>query len=224
MYDWTGDPGDRCGELDRGDPRQLVTVRRIDACEHHPAGRAGARSKLEHHGCVLRRRFGARRSDSRARSRIVRCVGPGRPAAVALILAVLLVIAAAIETGWLRIPIPSLARQVNEDWLDQYRGWVIGFGFGYQLGLAAVVYITTASLWVVFIAEFLTFSPIGGLALGALFGFVRSIPIFATRRVRSTQELRRAHTTMHRLGPVAERTLSTACGVAAVVLVVTVIV
>ncbi len=146
------------------------------------------------------------------------------PAAVALILAVLLVIAAAIETGWLRIPIPSLARQVNEDWLDQYRGWVIGFGFGYQLGLAAVVYITTASLWVVFIAEFLTFSPIGGLALGALFGFVRSIPIFATRRVRSTQELRRAHTTMHRLGPVAERTLSTACGVAAVVLVVTVIV
>ncbi len=146
------------------------------------------------------------------------------PAGVALILAVLLVIAAAIETGWLRIPIPSLARQVNEDWLDQYRGWVIGFGFGYQLGLAAVVYITTASLWVVFIAEFMTFSPIGGLALGALFGFVRSIPIFATRRVRSTQELRRAHTTMHRLGPVAERTLSTACGVAAVVLVVTVIV
>lgn len=145
------------------------------------------------------------------------------PTTVALVLATLLVLAAAIEAGWLPMRIPSLARQVNEDWLDHYRGWVIGFGFGYQLGLAVVVYITTASLWVVFIAEFLTFSPIGGLALGALFGLIRSIPIFATRRVRSPQELRRAHSTMHQLAPVAERTLTTVCGLAAAVLLVTVI-
>jgi hypothetical protein len=143
---------------------------------------------------------------------------------VALLLATLLTFAAAIEAGWLRMPIPSLARQVNEDWLDRYRGWVIGFGFGYQLGLAVVVYITTASLWVVFIAEILTFSPMGGLALGALFGLIRSLPIFATRRVRSPQELRQAHRTMNRMAPIAERTLTAACGVAAVFLVVMVIV
>jgi hypothetical protein len=145
------------------------------------------------------------------------------PAAVALVLAALLMLAAAIEAGWLPVRIPSVARQVNEDWLDRYRGWVIGFGFGYQLGFAAVVYITTASLWVVFIAEFLTFSPVGGMALGALFGLIRSVPIFATRRVRSPQELRRAHTTMHRLAPVAQRTLSAVCGVAAAFLIVTVV-
>ncbi len=146
------------------------------------------------------------------------------PAAVAILLAALLALAAGIEAGWLRIRIPSLARQVNEDWLDQYRGWVIGFGFGYQLGLAVVVYVTTASLWVVFLAELLTFSPVGGLALGALFGLIRSLPILATRRVRSPQELRRAHTTMHRLAPVVERSLTAVCGAAAAVLIVTVVV
>src|SRR5947208_4624703 len=30
-------------------------------------------------------------------------------------------------------PIPSWRRQVNEDWLGRYRGWVYGFGFGAQL-------------------------------------------------------------------------------------------
>ena len=148
-----------------------------------------------------------------------------RPSATmtTLVLATLLALAAASEAGRMRVPVPSLSRQVNEDWLDQYRGWVIGFGFGYQLGLAVVVYITTASLWVVFIAEFLTFSPVGGLALGSLFGLIRSIPIFATRRVRSSEELRRAHRTMQRLAPIAERSLTTVCTVAAIVLVVTVV-
>lgn len=148
---------------------------------------------------------------------------PG-PVAVAGLLATLLALAAIVEAGWVRIRVPSPARQVNEDWLDRYRGWVIGFGFGYQLGLAAVVYITTASLWVVFIAEFLTFSPVGGMALGALFGLVRTVPIFATRRVHSPQELRRTHAAMHRLAPVAERTVSAVCVTAALGLVVTVIV
>jgi len=146
------------------------------------------------------------------------------PTGVALVLAALLALAAAIEAGWIRVRIPSVTRQVNEDWLDHYRGWVIGFGFGYQLGLAVVVYITTASLWVVFIAELLTFSPVGGLVLGALFGMIRSIPILATRRVHSPRELRRAHSTMHRLGPIAERTLTAVCGAAAAVLIVTVVV
>jgi len=138
--------------------------------------------------------------------------------ATALILGALVALAAVIEARWLRIPIPGIARQVNEDWLDQYRGWVIGFGFGYQLGLALVVYITSVSLWVVFIAEFLTFSPIGGLALGALFGLIRTVPLLATFRVRTPQQLRSAHAWLDRNARPVERLVAATCGVAAIVL------
>src|SRR3712207_24616 len=29
--------------------------------------------------------------------------------------------------------LPTIRRQVNEDWLNRYRGWVCGVGFGLQL-------------------------------------------------------------------------------------------
>ena len=32
------------------------------------------------------------------------------------------------------VRLPSWRRQVNEDWLAHYRGWVYGTGFGFQLG------------------------------------------------------------------------------------------
>jgi len=140
--------------------------------------------------------------------------------AVALILAILLGVAAAVEAHRLRLPIPGPARQVNEDWLDQYRGWVIGFGFGYQLGIAAVVYITSASLWVVFAAELLTFSPTRGMALGALFGLIRAVPLLATYRVRSPQQLRTAHAALSRRAPLAERVVTATCSIAALVMIV----
>ena len=146
------------------------------------------------------------------------------PSMIALILATLLVVAALVEARWMPIPVPGIARQVNEDWLDRYRGWVIGLGFGYQLGLAVVVYITTASLWVVFVAEFLTFSPVGGMALGALFGAIRTVPLLATYRVRTPQQLRSAHSLLDRSARPMERIVVATCGLAAVVLVVGVVV
>ena len=36
-------------------------------------------------------------------------------------------------------------RQVDEDWLTRYRGWVYGAGFGYQLGLGVVTVVTSAA-------------------------------------------------------------------------------
>ena len=40
---------------------------------------------------------------------------------------------AAAALPWKRLPGPR--RQVNEEWLTRYRGWVYGAGFGVQLGL-----------------------------------------------------------------------------------------
>ena len=42
--------------------------------------------------------------------------------------------------------LPSVPRQVNEDWLNEYRGWVYGAGFGFQLGAGVLTYITSAAL------------------------------------------------------------------------------
>ena len=44
-----------------------------------------------------------------------------------------LVLAVVLELPLRRVPGPN--RQVNERWLDEFRGWVYGFGFGAQLGL-----------------------------------------------------------------------------------------
>src|SRR5437588_11810832 len=42
-------------------------------------------------------------------------------------------VALSLDLAPLRVPGPN--RQVNERWLDEYRGWVYGLGFGGQLGL-----------------------------------------------------------------------------------------
>ena len=37
-------------------------------------------------------------------------------------------------------------RQVNEDWIGRYRGWVYGAGFGAQLGLGFAVFVMTCAV------------------------------------------------------------------------------
>src|SRR5437763_10921782 len=39
---------------------------------------------------------------------------------------------------------PGPRRQVNEGWLQVYRGWVYGAGFGAQLGVGAATIVSTA--------------------------------------------------------------------------------
>ena len=64
---------------------------------------------------------------------------PARPAAVDALLVALLALAGAwFDTRH----VPSIKRQVNEDWLGRYRGWVYGFGFGAQLGFGLVTVVT----------------------------------------------------------------------------------
>lgn len=44
----------------------------------------------------------------------------------------------ALDLGLGALRLPGPARQVDEDWLARYRGWVYGAGFGTQLGLGVV--------------------------------------------------------------------------------------
>ena len=86
--------------------------------------------------------------------------------------------------------LPTNHRQVNERWLDEYRGWVYGIGYGFQLGLGVVTIVTSAATYLTFVAAFLCHSVLGGLAIGPTFGLVRALPVLLTAPVRTPAALR----------------------------------
>ncbi len=97
--------------------------------------------------------------------------------------------AAALRTGW---HLPGGRRQVDEDWLTRYRGWVYGGAFGFQLGLGVVTIVTSAATFALLALVVLSGGPAPGLALGVTFGLVRALPLLGLRGVHSPEALRSA--------------------------------
>src|SRR5690349_12253138 len=85
--------------------------------------------------------------------------------------------------------IPSWRRQVNEDWLTEYRGWVYGLGFGVQLGLGVVTIVTTAAVYLTWVAAFVVAGPLLGAAVGGAFGLARALPVAAAASVRTPEAI-----------------------------------
>ncbi len=127
---------------------------------------------------------------------------PG-PALVA-VLAGILALGGAVA-DWRRWPVPSLHRQVNEDWLTRYRGWVYGAGFGLQLGLGVATIVTTAAVYVMLGLAVLTGSAAGGAAVGAAYGTTRGLTLLAVARVDRPDRLRAVHRTMQAWAPAGRR-------------------
>ncbi len=74
-----------------------------------------------------------------------------------------------------RVPAPGPRRQVNEDWIGTYRGWVYGLGFGTQLGVGVATFVVTWGVWAAWILALLSAGPGAGGAIGAVFGLGRSL-------------------------------------------------
>ncbi len=146
---------------------------------------------------------------------------PLRPsgAAAAAILAVVFALSAAADlhpAG--RRLLPTLHRQVNEDWLHTYRGWVVGVGYGVQLGMGVVTIVTTATVYAAFALALLTASPVAGMVIGATFGTVRAVPVLALRRVTTPTGLSRTHRRMQRWAPAVHRGVAAAQALASLAL------
>ncbi|HWH27722.1 MAG TPA: hypothetical protein VNU26_01965 [Mycobacteriales bacterium] len=139
----------------------------------------------------------------------------GTPARAAL-LAVAAVAALAVDRLPGRTRAPGPRRQVNEDWLEVYREWVYGGGFGLQLGAAVLTQVATAAVYVMLLAAALTGSVVAGALIGTGFGVVRALPLLATRGVHDAASLHALHRRSRAFGRPAHR-LSTAAllGVAA---------
>ena len=120
--------------------------------------------------------------------------GSLRPDSLGWAIVLLLAVVAADEMGWINIT-PLGRRQVNEDWVEEYRGWVVGVGFGFQLGLGFVTIVTTLALPATFLLAGLTFSWQAGLAVGVTFGVARAVPILRTKPVTDAARLARLHRT-----------------------------
>src|SRR5919199_1056164 len=93
----------------------------------------------------------------------------GSTLAAAVTVAVLCAAALAFDLHPGGLQLPTIHRQVDKDWLDRYRGWVVGVGFGFQLGLGVVTIVTTAAVYLTFALATLTGSAAAGAPVGATF-------------------------------------------------------
>jgi len=106
-----------------------------------------------------------------------------------------------LHLGGLRLP--TVHRQVDKDWLDRYRGWVVGVGFGFQLGLGVVTIVNTAAVYLTFALALLSASPVAGAAVGATFGLVRALVLLGVAGVRRPDQLRSTLRRMHAWQPLS---------------------
>jgi hypothetical protein len=84
---------------------------------------------------------------------------------------------------------PGHIRQVNEDWLERYRPWVYGAGFGWQIGVGLATYIMTAAVYLTVALAALTGGPLAALGIGCLFGLARGLAILLGARITTPAAL-----------------------------------
>jgi hypothetical protein len=112
----------------------------------------------------------------------------------------LAIVAAALALGILvelaRGGVPGPQRQVNERWLDHYRGWVYGLGFGAQLGAGVTTVVVSSAVYAVWLAALASAHPLTGLAIGAAAGALRGATVLAGARVISPMRLLAFHRRM----------------------------
>jgi hypothetical protein len=84
-------------------------------------------------------------------------------------------------------------RQVNEDWLTRYRGWVYGAGFGLQLGAGLATIVTSAALYLALALTFVAGDLRAAAVVGTVYGLGRAVPLIAARRVRQPEHLAALH-------------------------------
>lgn len=139
---------------------------------------------------------------------------PGVALAACLVLGLAAGLGLLAELG--RLPAPrGLQRQVDEDWLHRYRGWVYGLGYGAQLGVGLVTIVTSTTLYVTLLLAVLTGSPAAGAAVGGVFGLVRALPVLSLRHVHTSAQLTAAARHVEALAPVGRRAAATALAVVA---------
>jgi hypothetical protein len=125
--------------------------------------------------------------------------GVGSPGGVRLhvrVAALAAALAAGLAWELARGTVPGPRRQVDERWLDHYRGWFYGVGYGAQLGVGLVTVITSSAVYVVLVAALLSGRPLAGAAIGGTAGGLRGLTVLAAARVATPSGLLALHARM----------------------------
>lgn len=112
-------------------------------------------------------------------------------------------IASDLQLGGFRLP--SHTRQVNETWLDQFRSWVYGGGFGWQIGVGLATYVTTAAVYLMVAIAALSASPLAAFLVVTGFGLVRGLAVLLGRGLTTPQAMMALHRRLEELLPAAQR-------------------
>ncbi len=107
------------------------------------------------------------------------------------LLAAAVALAIALDARAPRVPGPR--RQVSERWLDEYRGWVYGLGFGAQLGVGVATIVSSAATYVALLAAGLSADPLGGAVIVGCYGAVRGLQPLTAAGVRTQRGLIALH-------------------------------
>ena len=99
----------------------------------------------------------------------------------------------AVTLDALHRPPPSWRRQVDERWMDEYRPWVYGMGWGAQLGAGVLTIVSSASTYLVMALAALLGSLPAAVALATTFGLTRGLTLLTARRLESPASLRSFH-------------------------------
>ena len=121
------------------------------------------------------------------------------------LLAFVVLLGLALDLGALGLHLPTIHRQVDEDWRTSYRGWVWGLGYGLQLGTGVVTIVTSSTVYSTWFAAFITADLRAGAIIGLAFGLARSLPVFAVARVRRPDQLLRVDGILGRLAAPARK-------------------
>lgn len=97
--------------------------------------------------------------------------------------------------------LPRHKRQVERLWLDHFRSWVYGTGFGWQIGVGLATYIVTSAVYLTVAIAALTGSPARAMLIGVIFGTVRGLAIFLGVGATTLEALHALHRRIHQLEP-----------------------
>jgi hypothetical protein len=131
-----------------------------------------------------------------------------------------LLVGLALDLGAGGARLPSWRRQVDEAWLGRYRGWVVGTGFGAQLGVGVVTIVTSSTTYAVLLLCALSGSVTVGAVVGGLFGLVRALPLVLMARVDTRERLWAVLRRVEHAAPIADRVARLALAVGAAALTV----
>jgi hypothetical protein len=116
-------------------------------------------------------------------------------------------VAAASDSRVTGRQIPIHRRQVNEVWLDRFRPWVYGAGFGWQIGSGVVTYIMTSAVYLIAVLAVMTGNPWTALGVGILFGTVRGLAVLLGRGITTPDRLASFHRRFAQLEPMSRRVI-----------------